>query len=425
MVDPCGGVVRVVVYPHSMEIGGSQLNAVELAGAVQALGHEVVVVGEQGPLNDTVERLPLELAPVPLERSRPSPTVVRTLVQLVGRRRIDVVHGYEWPPAVEAFLGPRTITSAAVVGTIMSASVAPSGILLHAPRGRDPSSRAIEPGPKAIDGSLVIEPPVDVESNSPLFAAGSFRGEYGLDAHSVLIVVVCRLVRELKLEGLLTACDAVTTLVTEGRNVQLAVVGDGDERHAVRRQADEANARAGRTVVATTGELDHPLPAYSAADIILGMGGSALRGMAFAKPLVVQGELGYWKTCTLESVDEFLIGGWYGRADGVQWCGAAGRSSAAPGQRHRSSKETGRFRSRPGGKSVQRTHAARRQLDIYEEAVEHRSESAASDLLRTSALLTKYKIRRKVARLVGSHAVDDFNSLQSMPRPTTTTEGRP
>ena len=35
--------MRVLVYPHSMEIGGSQLNAVELGGAVRDLGHDVVV----------------------------------------------------------------------------------------------------------------------------------------------------------------------------------------------------------------------------------------------------------------------------------------------------------------------------------------------------------------------------------------------
>ena len=37
------------------------------------------------------------------------------------------------------------------------------------------------------------------------------------------------------------------------------------------------------------GEMLDPRPAYAAADVVLGMGGSALRGMAFGKPLVVQG----------------------------------------------------------------------------------------------------------------------------------------
>jgi hypothetical protein len=32
--------VRVLVYPHTMEIGGCQLNAVETAGALRERGHD-------------------------------------------------------------------------------------------------------------------------------------------------------------------------------------------------------------------------------------------------------------------------------------------------------------------------------------------------------------------------------------------------
>jgi hypothetical protein len=36
-----------------------------------------------------------------------------------------------------------------------------------------------------------------------------------------------------------------------------------------------------------------PRPAYAAADLMLGMGGSAARALAFARPLIVQGEAGW------------------------------------------------------------------------------------------------------------------------------------
>ena len=42
--------MKVLVYPHSMEVGGSQLNAVQVAGAVRDRGHEVIVISEPGPL---------------------------------------------------------------------------------------------------------------------------------------------------------------------------------------------------------------------------------------------------------------------------------------------------------------------------------------------------------------------------------------
>ncbi len=60
------------------------------------------------------------------------------------------------------------------------------------------------------------------------------------------------------------------------------------------------------------GAVDDPRPVYDTAHVCLGMGGSALRSLAFAKPLVVQGEGGFFCTLDPESVDQFLLRGWYG-----------------------------------------------------------------------------------------------------------------
>ena len=157
----------------------------------------------------------------------------------------------------------------------------------------------------------LIEPPVDVQANAPGYDPGPFRTELGLGA-GPLLVVVCRLAHELKLEGLLAACDAVGNLAAADVKVQLAVVGDGPARREVEAAAAAANAHAGRRVVILTGELYDPRPAYASADVVLGMGGSALRGMAFGKPLVVQGERGFWELATAESAPMFLRQGWYG-----------------------------------------------------------------------------------------------------------------
>ena len=46
------------------------------------------------------------------------------------------------------------------------------------------------------------------------------------------------------------------------------------------------------------------------------MGGSALRAMAFARPLIVQGEQGFWETLTPATAERFLWTGWYGAGDG-------------------------------------------------------------------------------------------------------------
>ncbi len=101
------------------------------------------------------------------------------------------------------------------------------------------AQRAVDAGHVSV---TLLEPPVDVRSNAPGHDPGSFRAELGLDDGAPLLVVVCRLAHELKLEGMLAACDAVGWLAHAGVKVQLAVVGDGPARREVEEAAAAANA---------------------------------------------------------------------------------------------------------------------------------------------------------------------------------------
>ena len=194
--------MRILVYPHDLGIGGSQLNAIELAAAVQRLGHEVIVYGRPGPLNRRIGELELESVPSPEPHIRPTPSVVKALVLLARERNIDVMHGYEWPPALESLIASRRIPGTAAVATVMSMSVAPF----------IPKSMPLLVGTQEIltteqkfgrTSAALLEPPVDLEANNPSWdAAGpDFRSSWGLDPEAFTVVLVSRLARELKLRG--------------------------------------------------------------------------------------------------------------------------------------------------------------------------------------------------------------------------------
>lgn len=400
------------MYPHAMELGGSQLNAVELAAATRDRGHDVLVVGEDGPLVSTVESLGLERIPLAggESRRRPSTVVARQLVQLVRRRRVDLVHGYEWPPGVEAYFGPRLLLGTPAVCTVMSMSVAP-----FLPRNlplvvgtADIRDRAVGDG---FRGVTLIEPPVDVFANHPDHEPGGFRGTYRLAAGVPLIVAVCRLVPELKLEGLLAATSAVAELNAAGTPCQLAIVGDGPSRGALETAVAAANSVAGGPVAALTGQLADPRCAYAAADVILGMGGSALRGMAFGKPLVVQGEHGYWKLLTPDGAAEFLAQGWYGIGSGVDGApvlaGILRALLADPDQRAK----LGRYARELVVDRFSLEHAAGTQEAVYRQALAGARIPPPVDLARSVVGVVSYKARRKLARLRGTARTDDFNAV--------------
>jgi glycosyltransferase involved in cell wall biosynthesis len=405
--------VRVVVYPHMMEIGGSQLNAIELAGAVRDLGHDVVVFAQPGPLAARVAELGLELVPAPRPGLRPSPRVMRALGQLVRARSIDVVHGYEWTTAMEAYWGPRAWLGVPAVCTVMSMAVAPFlprdmplivGTEQIAAHERAAGRAAVE----------VIEPPVDVRHNAPGAADGAeFRRRHELDRDAFTVVCVTRLAAELKLEGLLTAIDAVAELALDGP-AQLAIVGDGPTRAQIAARAAEANARAGRRVVVLTGELHDPRGAYAAADVCLGMGGSSLRAMAFARPVVVQGERGFWELVTPDSVPGFLWTGWYGVGDGPEHGRAklAGllRELRDDGER---AAGLGAYARGLVEERFALQIAAPRQLELYHRAIADAPTSPRQWLVPGGASASKlvaYELKRRVAGLLGRGSLDDMNA---------------
>ncbi len=412
--------MRILVYPHMMEIGGSQLNAVELAGAVRDLGHQVTVFGVPGPLVDTVRDLKLDYVASPKPGRRPSPRVMSALCQVVRERRIDLVHGYEWPPALEAFFGPRTRMGVPAFATVMSMAVAPflpaTMPLVVGTELIGESARAARRGP--VD---LIEPPVDVRLNAPEAVSDAaltqLRARFDLDPANLHVVVVSRLATELKLEGLLAAVDAVARLAVD-MPVRLVVVGDGPARDQLAAHVARVGAVRGRQVVVLTGELTDPRPAYALADISIGMGGSALRASAFGKPLVVQGEGGFFELLTPDSVATFLWQGWYGIGEGDRISGARRLVKIlapllADADRRRQLGDYGR---ELVTQRFSLERAARVQEALYTRTLATGASRPDVRTLGVSAAgLFAHEVRRHYDQLRGQAALDDFNARRVQP----------
>jgi phosphatidyl-myo-inositol alpha-mannosyltransferase len=249
----------------------------------------------------------------------------------------------------------------------------------------------------------------------PSVDGGEFRARHGIGTGEVVATMVCRLVPELKLEGLLAACDAAGELARAGHPLRLVIAGDGPARTAVAKRAAQANAAAGREAVVLAGALDDPRPAYAAADITIGMGGSALRGMAFAKPLIVVGERGFSEALTPESAPTFLRQGWYGLGAGSLGHGADGLRAAllrlleSPELRQ----TLGSFARQLVLDRFSLRQAAELQEAEYLAAIEQRVEpiSIMADIARSSAGLVVAKLMRKYQRWRGTVVVDDANGL--------------
>ena len=317
--------MRVLVYPHELAIGGSQINAIDLAAAVRDLGHEAVVYAQPGPLVDYVrDEKGLRYLEAHGLRYRPAPTRIAQLARVARRERIDVIHAYEWPPCLDAFYGAHLRHGTPVVCTVLSMGFTPL-IPTTVPLLMGTHELAAEVAGRWAGDVGVMEPPIDTDQDRADRDGGTFRRRQGIADDEQLVVTVSRLSVDLKLDALVDLIDGVA-LVADRHPVRLVLVGDGDAADRLARRADAVNAAAGRDVVTLAGPMLDPRDAYAAADIVAGMGSSALRAMAHAKPVVVQGERGFARTFDEASAPGFFWAGFYGLGPGGS---AAGDVAAA------------------------------------------------------------------------------------------------
>jgi glycosyltransferase involved in cell wall biosynthesis len=304
--------MKVLVFTHRLDLGGTQTNAIDLAACVRdRFGHDVVLFGTPGPATKLATERGLRVIPAPEARVRPSLAMMAALHEVVAAESPDLIHAWDWPQVLDAYFGQALVGGLPVLGTSMSMSVErflPRSIpMTFGTAELQAQAAEVWTSPVAL-----LEPPVDTEANRPgAVDPAPFRERFGLNPDVPTVVIVSRLSRDMKLEGIRRSIGAVARLAAE-RPVRLVIVGDGD---AFAELSDDA-AAVGRRAVVLAGSMRDPRPAYAAADIVLGMGGSALRAMAFAKPVIVLGEHGFSEVFEPKTADQFLWRGFYGDGTG-------------------------------------------------------------------------------------------------------------
>lgn len=308
--------MKVLVVAHRMELGGTQVNAIDLAAEVQkAADVQVLMAAAPGPSVGMPRAAETQLRRLPDPARHPSLNVIRALDTVEREFHPDLVHVWDWTQCFDAYPGLYLQRRLPVLCSVMS-MVVPRFI----PRQLTTTFGTVQLAEKASRmrrGPVrLLEPPVDLEANHPGVSDGeAFRLAHGVAPDQILVVMVSRLESWLKLESLQRGIAAVEQLARR-HPVRLVIVGEGSATAQVAARAAAANATLGREVVSLAGGRIDPRPAYEAADIMMGMGGSALRTMAFATPLIVMGERGFSRVLDRSTLPTFLYQGWYGLGTG-------------------------------------------------------------------------------------------------------------
>lgn len=310
--------MKILVYLHELVLGGTTVNAIELSAALRDLhGHDVVLFATPGPMTKLVTDSGLRFLPAPVATVLPSPARMRALRAAVRRERPDLLYVWETWPCIDAYCAvhlPMGVPMLVTDMTMQVTRVLPKELIttFGTPELVDHARAA---GRRKVE---LILPPVDVRLNAPdAVDSAGFRQRCGMTAGDITLVTVSRLVESMKGESLIRTIESVRSL---GRDLplRLLIVGDGSARARIAQLADDVNVQLGRSAVVLTGAMLDPRPAYAAADIVIGMGGSSLRGMAFGKPVIVVGERAFSAPFTPDAAEHFYYKGLYGVGNGTR-----------------------------------------------------------------------------------------------------------
>jgi hypothetical protein len=282
--------LRVLVHLNNLELGGTQINAVDLAAQMRSHGVESVLVGPVETIPDGPSLLQvasaLDIEIHAYQQAGPIFARARQVSAFARRHRVDLVHVYgSWGGGTRpTYWGPSRFGRTPWVQTVYEMSVPPKNyrhmpLIVGTHYQRDDEQD--RPG-----RTILISPPVNLAENRPdASSAARFRADHAI-GDAPLLVIVSRLDVIMKTVPALAAIDAMRELASTG--AILVIVGTGNNVAALQARADEVNAAVGRAA-------EPPMPSMM----------SAARSLAFAKPLGAQGEAG-WSMLFEPSSAEFV-----------------------------------------------------------------------------------------------------------------------
>ena len=96
--------MKVLVFAHRLEVGGTQVNAIDLAAGLRDRhGFDVLLFATPGPMVQAAEAKGLRFIAAPDAYLHPSPARMRALRHLVRAEKPDLVHAWDWWQCIDAY----------------------------------------------------------------------------------------------------------------------------------------------------------------------------------------------------------------------------------------------------------------------------------------------------------------------------------
>ena len=292
--------MRILMATMGLDIGGAETHIVELSKQLKPQGHDVIVASNGGIYVPEIEAGGIRHYSVPMHR-RDVGCMLRSrklLGQIIRRERPDVVHAHARIPAFLCGTLQRKLRFPFV--TTAHWVFENRGVLRYLTNwgqrtiavSEDIKDYLMREYHLPEEHITVTVNGIDTDKFSPGVSREGVLAELGLDPARPVICYVSRMDEDRALVARqLVAIAGELDQASPG--IQLLITGGGNVFEEVKAQADQVNARLGRTCVAMTGPRSDINRIVAAGDLFVGVSRSALEAMAAAKPVILAGNEGY------------------------------------------------------------------------------------------------------------------------------------
>jgi len=291
---------NILMATMGMNIGGAETHIVELCKELVRRGHKITVASNGGVYVPELTAAGVTHVAIPMHRRNPKDMVKSyfALRRLIRAERFDLVHAHARIPSflcglLHKRMGFPFVTTAHFNFT--------TGGLAGKLTNWGEQTIAVSDDIKAYlienyglpEGRIFTTVNgIDMDRFSRSVSGDAIRAEFGIPADAPVVLHVSRLDEGpgIVAEQLIRIARDLAVQIPE---IQLLIVGGGNQLEQFRTKAEAVNGALGRTVIHMAGPRTDINACIAASDVFCGVSRAALEAMSAEKPVVLAGHQGY------------------------------------------------------------------------------------------------------------------------------------
>ncbi len=292
--------MRVLMTTMKLDIGGAETHIIELSKALHRRGIDVTVASNGGAYEAELESEGIRHVKIPFHSKSPSCMLkaYKLLKELIFAERFDVVHAHARIPAfLCALLHKRYHFRFVTTAHWVFSTKFPYNFLTKWGQrslavSDDIKNYLIENYGTNPDNIRVTINGIDLDKFSKDTDFSDVAEEFSLTDGKTRIVYVSRMDEDRSFAAH-KLIEVVPDLCAQIDNLEIVIVGGGNDFENILAEAETTNTSLGRRVIVTTGSRTDINKFIASGDMFIGVSRAALEAMACEKPSIIAGNEGY------------------------------------------------------------------------------------------------------------------------------------